>query len=215
LFEFKQMIDDISACEASDALAKLGVPNAGLIHDILPFSPDSPKRIAGPVYTVKFVLAGDKSAPKLDHHFVDAAPSGHIILIDAPSTSNAVWGGLMTAGAIARGVLGVVISGRCRDLAEHRDQHFAVYARARSTAGQSPQTRPSQTNIPLLFGSVTVNPGDYIIADEDGVVCVPADLLQKVSQMAAKSRKEDEMCLNDIKAGKGIQNSFRKYRGKL
>jgi hypothetical protein len=56
----------------TDALAKLGVPNAGLIHDILPFSPSSPKRIAGPVYTLKFVPAHDKSAPKLDHHFVDA-----------------------------------------------------------------------------------------------------------------------------------------------
>lgn len=46
-----------------------------------------------------------------------------------PEAKNAVWGGLMTAGAKARGAIGVVISGRCRDLAEHRNAGFPVFAR--------------------------------------------------------------------------------------
>ena len=120
----------------------------------------------------------------------------------------------MTAGAQARGALGVVISGRCRDLAEQEASGFPVFARGRSTVGQSPFTRPSQVNVALTIGAVKVEVGDWIVADEDGVVSVPKDLVDKVFELAAKGREVDEKCLEDIKAGKGVQASFLKYRGK-
>lgn len=132
----------------------------------------------------------------------------------------------MTAGAQARSTLGVIISGRCRDLAEHRAAHFPVFARGHSTLGQSPFTRPSAVNVPLvivpqgklehgddIFPSVKVEPGDWMVADEDGVVCVPRNLESKVVELAAKGRDTDSRCMEDIKAGKGIQASFKKHRG--
>ena len=139
---------------------------------------------------------------------------------------NAVWGGLMTAGAQARGALGVVISGRCRDVAEHRLAGFPVFSRGHSTLGQSPFTRPSALNVPLdiapqgvgisndTFPSVRVEPGDWIIADEDGVVCVPTSLADQVVGLATKGREVDEKCLEDIKSGTGVQAAFKKHRGK-
>jgi len=133
----------------------------------------------------------------------------------------------MTAGAQPRSAVGVIISGRCRDLAEHRTLNFPVFARGHSTLGQSPFTRPSTVNVPLLiapqgegsqgaeaFASVRVEPGDWMIGDEDGVVCVPKDLEDKVLQLAEKGRQVDELCMEDIKAGKGIQASFKAHRGK-
>lgn len=131
----------------------------------------------------------------------------------------------MTAGAQARGAVGVVISGRCRDLSEHRNLGFPVFARGHSTLGQSPFTRPSEVNIPLIITppgelddsgsfSVRVNPGDWIIGDEDGVVCVPRDLESQVVELASRGRIVDEHCMGDIKAGFLIQDTFRKYRGK-
>ncbi|KAG7098835.1 hypothetical protein E1B28_000739 [Marasmius oreades] len=217
-----------STCTLSDALLKLGVASAGHFPDIVRFS--GPK-ICGPAYTVKMVYATDKEAPKLDQHFVDTAPSNSVIVIDAPThAKNAVWGGLMTAGAIARNALGVVISGRCRDLAEHRSLNFPVFARGHSTVGQSPFTRPSAVNVPLeispfdpydaysvaspQFPSVFVNPGDWIVGDEDGVVCVPKELETRVMELAAELVKIDDRCMGDIKAGKGIQASFQLHRGK-
>jgi regulator of RNase E activity RraA len=134
----------------------------------------------------------------------------------------------MSAGAQARSAIGVIISGRCRDLAEHHELGFPVFARGRSTLGQSPFTRPSEINIPLLFypsdqGTVVegnrfpptrVEPGDWMIADRDGVVCVPHDLEAQVIELAAKGRVIDSLCMEDIKAGKGIQASFKTHRGK-
>ena len=130
----------------------------------------------------------------------------------------------MSAGARARGALGVVISGRCRDLAEHREQAFPVFARGHSTLGQSPFTRPSAVNVPLViaapdvsedeFAAVRVEPGDWVVADEDGVVCVPADQAEKVVGLAEKGREVDAKCMEDIKIGLGVQASFKKHRGK-
>lgn len=132
----------------------------------------------------------------------------------------------MTAGAQAREVIGVVISGRCRDLAEHRAARFPVFARGHSTLGQSPFVRPSAVNVPLLiqpqdnaegpdaFPAVTVEPGDCIVADEDGVVCIPKDMMDKVIEVAEIGRDVDARVLEDIKAGKGVQASFKLHRGR-
>ena len=128
----------------------------------------------------------------------------------------------MTAGAQARGALAVVISGRCRDLAEHRDANFPVYARGQSILGQSTFTRPSELNVPVTiepdrpgsFPSVTVHPGDIVLADLDGVVCVPVDLVGKVVERCKVARGIDSKCMEDIKNGKGVQETFAKWRGK-
>ncbi|KAF9813633.1 hypothetical protein IEO21_05465 [Rhodonia placenta] len=220
-----------STCEISDALIKIGLPHGGLIPDIQMYSPHtgaSDVRICGPAYTVQMVPASDKVSSKPSAHFVDTAPAGSVIVIDAPpETKNAVWGGLMTAGAKARGALGVIISGRCRDLAEHRGVGFPVFARGHSTLGQSPFTRPSAVNVPLTitpqflgahtdaFPALRIDPGDCVVADEDGVVCVPQSLLEKVLQLAEKGREVDGRCMEDIVAGVSIQETFKKHRGKL
>ncbi|KAJ7096362.1 RraA-like protein [Mycena epipterygia] len=208
-----------STCEISDALLKLGVASGGYISGIEQFSPG---KVCAPAYTVRMVDAAETSAPKLSEHFVDTAPAGSVIVIDVPPHAhNAVWGGLMSAGAIARSAVGVVISGRCRDLAEHRALGFPVFARSHSTLGQQPFTRPSAVNVPLViaplrvssndsFPSVTVEPGDWIIGDEDGVVCVPQTMEQRVADLAETGRAVDAQCL----AGKGVQATFAKYRGR-
>ncbi|KAJ6609877.1 ribonuclease E inhibitor RraA/Dimethylmenaquinone methyltransferase [Mycena sp. CBHHK59/15] len=215
-----------STCELSDALVKLGIASGGYIAGLHMFSPAPFGKICAPAYTVKMVFVSDTSAPKLPDHFVDTAPAGTIIVIDSPQQAqNAVWGGLMSAGAIARSAVGVVIAGACRDLAEHRALGFPVFARSHSTLGQQPFTRPSAINVPLLiappstigdyqFPSVAVEPGDWIVGDEDGVVCVPHALEAQVAELAEVGKKVDAQCLEDIKAGKGIQATFAKYRGR-
>ncbi|KAJ6475327.1 ribonuclease E inhibitor RraA/Dimethylmenaquinone methyltransferase [Mycena vitilis] len=217
------VLSRFSTCEISDALIKLGVVSGGYIPGIDRFSSG---KICAPAYTVQMVLSSDTAAPKLSEHFVDTAPAGSVIVIDVPQQCvNAVWGGLMSAGGIARAAVGVVISGRCRDLAEHRALGFPVFARSHSTLGQQPFTRPSAINVPLViapptitsdytFPSVTVEPGDWIIGDEDGVVCVAKAMEDQVAEKADLGRSIDEQCMRDIQAGKGIQATFAKYRGR-
>ncbi|KAF7315402.1 hypothetical protein MIND_00054900 [Mycena indigotica] len=208
-----------TTCELSDALIKLGSKSGGFIPGI---TLRSEGKICASAYTVQMALASHDSPP-LSEHFVDTVPAGAAIVIDVPpQAQNAAWGGLMSAGAIARSAVGVVISGRFRDLAEQRELKFPVYARGHSTLGQSPFTRPVAINVPLVisppdnsdFPPVTVRPGDYIVADEDGVVCVPQEMEVIVADTAEQGRAIDQLCMEDIKAGKGIKATFMKYRGK-
>jgi hypothetical protein len=73
-----------STCEISDALGKLGIPHGGHVSGIHQISTGPTSRICAQAYTVKMVLASDIDAPKLVEHFVDTAPEGHVIVIDAP-----------------------------------------------------------------------------------------------------------------------------------
>ena len=131
----------------------------------------------------------------------------------------------MTAGAQARGVLGAVVSGRVRDVTEHRAAGFPVFARGTSTVGQAQFTRVAEIQIPVVVNVdpqplgglpvVRVNPGDLLVADENGVVCVPEALEKNVLKLASKGREVDAGCLKDIQSGIAVAESFRRHRGKL
>jgi hypothetical protein len=86
-------------------------------------------------------------------------------------------------------------------------------------AGQSPFTRPSELNVPITilprpdfencfentFSAVEIHPGDIIVADIDGVVCVPPELLVRVLDNCRYSRHVDEKCMMDIQQGRSVQ----------
>ncbi|CAD6890642.1 unnamed protein product, partial [Tilletia caries] len=228
-------IRKFSTCEVADALIKLKLPHGGHIPGIDIFSPEhinGETRVCGPAFTVKMVSSKDKDAPKPPKHFVDASEPGSVMVVTCPpNTRSAIWGGLMTARAQSIGVKGVILDGRCRDLAEHRESGFPVFARGHSTLGQSPFTRPSELQVPITisdpsfaglntteddlepFPSVTVNPGDVVLADMDGVVVFPPELAEQVLELAAKGREVDGRCMEDLHQGRGIAETFKKHRG--
>ncbi|KAH6913895.1 ribonuclease E inhibitor RraA/Dimethylmenaquinone methyltransferase [Coprinopsis sp. MPI-PUGE-AT-0042] len=218
-------LSEFSTCEVSDTLIKLKVPHGGYLPDVKMISSG---KICSPAYTVRMVMSSDSTSPKFQGgHFVDGIAKGHVVVIDAPAEAkNAVWGGLMSAGALSRGATGAVISGNTRDLAEHRSLNFPVFARGHSTLGQSPFTRMSEVNVPVTiepqypsgsvqgsFPALTIQPGDWVVADEDGVVCVPKELEDQVVEMAARGRAIDELCMQDIRGGRGISETFKDRRG--
>src|SRR5258706_4526688 len=75
---------DYATTELSDALIKLGVKHGGYLSDIQQYSPVGAVRISGPAYTVQMVPFNDTTSPKPTQHFVDAAPAGHVIVINVP-----------------------------------------------------------------------------------------------------------------------------------
>lgn len=90
LTTIKARLASFSTCEISDALIKLSVPHGGHIPDIHMVSPaasNSNVRICSPAYTVQMVHASDTMAPKPEAHFVDTAPEGSVVVIDAPGQS--------------------------------------------------------------------------------------------------------------------------------
>ncbi|RUS22328.1 RraA-like protein [Endogone sp. FLAS-F59071] len=243
------LLNDFSSCDVADALGRLGhdAPYSGYLPDIVMYSPEycrGSTKIVGEAFTVKvfpesksgqrcadelliingvfpkMVDKSDTTSPKPVQHFVDAAPSDCIMVISAPpNVKNAVWGGLMAAGAKTRGVRGVVVDGRVRDLAEQREDGFPVFARAPSILGAGAFTRPSLLATPVTIHRgdghppLTVRPGDIIVADLDGVVCVPVERVAEVAEECRKGVETDGRCMEAIRAGAGVQETFKKFRG--
>lgn len=149
---------------------------------------------------------------------MDKIPSGAVAFISQPLPHvNAVYGGLMTLRAKTLNVAGVVIDGRVRDLNEHRALGFPLFARAVGTTAGGEVCRPSEINVPVQLNSVIqeawIQPGDYIIADLNGVVRLPVELAEKVLDAIPGIVKADEKCAEGIKAGRSVEEVFKEFRG--
>lgn len=123
------------------------------------------------------------------HRSLDEAREGDVLVVNAQGDVNrAVFGGLLGAGCVARGIAGVVIDGSLRDVEEFDALGLPVYSRGVSPAGPY-KHGPGSVGIPVACGNVVCNPGDVIVGDADGLIVLPADaiaeLLPRVEQQAA------------------------------
>lgn len=139
----------------------------------------SAPRIMGPAYTV---CCPNRSNTFL-HDAIYSAPKGSIIVAQADSNDYALAGGNVCKVAQMNGIAGMVIEGVVRDLGEIRDINFPVYAR-----GVFP--KPGQKNadgaakVEIMCGGVTVNHGDFIAADEEGIVIIPKAEIEDTLKIA-------------------------------
>jgi 4-hydroxy-4-methyl-2-oxoglutarate aldolase len=187
-----QVIEGFSAiatASVSDALQNLGV------HGYV--SPDirliTGTKFVGPATTVKEVPTTDAVPPAHALEAIDAAEAGSVVVIDNGGVTDvAAWGGLMTAGAVANGIVGVVLDTGVRDVAEiERDFGFTVFARSTSPATTVGRFRTVSRGEPVTIGGVTVEQGDLVIGDRDGVVVVPQRLVD-ATLVAAQDIEERE-----------------------
>ena len=170
------------SCLISDALERLGLPQGvtGISRRA------TAKRVFGPVVTVR-LLPHDGSVAKrhLGTAAVDAARSGDIIVIEHTSRNDcAGWGGLLSTAAKAKGVAGIVVDGLVRDIDESEDLGMPVFARNVTPVTARNRVSEVSTNEPVVIGGITVDPGDYALADGSGVAFIPKDRLKDVVETA-------------------------------
>ncbi len=154
--------------------------------------------LAGPALTVK-VRPGDNL---MLHKAIDLAHPGDVIVCDGGGDlTNALIGELMTSHAQVRKVAGFVINGAVRDAAAIRAGIYPVFAAGITHRGPY-KDGPGEINVPIAIDGMVIEPGDLILGDDDGFVCVPYVQLATVLAATEAKQAAETKQMADIMAGR-------------
>jgi 3-hexulose-6-phosphate synthase/6-phospho-3-hexuloisomerase len=150
-------------------------------------------RCAGPAYTVR-CAPGDWAKPV---EAIDHAPEGSVLVIDAYGAPPALWGELATHSAIQRRLAGVVIHGAIRDTPEIRRLGFPAWASVVCPHAGEPKGF-GEENVALRWGGFLIEPGDWIVADDDGVISLPRSAAVEMANRAQDVLEKENRVRHEI-----------------
>lgn len=155
-------------------------------------------KIAGPAYTVKLPVGDNLMLLKS----LKEAKAGDILVVDVKGdTYRAIAGDFVVGMMKTLEIGGLVVDGVIRDLLDIKALNFPVFSKG-TTVSSGGKTGPGETNIPISCGGVSVHPGDIIVGDVDGVVCIPRDRAEEVLQGAKDKMAADEQRETKISGNK-------------
>ena len=143
---------------------------------------------------------------------IDAAQPGDVLVIDNGGHRVSTFGGLATLAAKLRGVAGLVADGGVRDLEEMIEHEFPVFARHMTPLTGRSRLAVTSINEPVSCGGVRVRPGDVIVGDGSGVVCIPAEHAAEVAELAQGYARDDEAAAAELRKGLTFGAAMAKFR---
>lgn len=178
--EIREILNLVSAPNVTDAMHRKGA-----MFGIVPLGPDL--KAVGKALTVQ-TIAGDWAKPV---EAIDMAGPGDVLVINNDGgTHVAPWGELATLSCINRGIAGVVIDGAVRDVDDIRKMHYPLWASATVPNAGEPKGF-GEIGTEILCCGQTVRTGDWIIADESGVVVIPKERAYEIARRALEVRKTE------------------------
>jgi regulator of RNase E activity RraA len=165
----------------SDALDDHGID--GVVDGISHAGGDPPA--AGYARPVQFERAPGGEATNFPHAMLSAVGVEDVLVVSGVGPAISCWGGNASRLAANAGAAGVVVDGGFRDVPELRDEALPVFGAAPTPRSGQRRVRVAATDEPVTAGGVRVAPDDVVVADETGVVVVPADRAAAVADTAA------------------------------
>jgi len=154
-------------------------------------------QLAGPALTVK-TRPGDNL---MLHKAIDLAEPGDIIVCDAGGDlTNSLMGELMLSYALKSGVSGFVLNGAIRDAEAFLDINLPVFAAGVSHRGPY-KDGPGEINVSVAIDGMVIKPGDLIIGDWDGVLCVPFEEVDSILKKTEEKQASEIQEMRNIEAG--------------
>jgi 3-hexulose-6-phosphate synthase / 6-phospho-3-hexuloisomerase len=190
--QIREVLSKISTPNLSDAMHR-----GGVLEGIKPIVPGA--RLIGPAYCVR-TAPGDWSKPV---QAIDQAQPGDVIVIEVGGVGPAVWGELATHSCQVKGIAGVVIDGAIRDTPEIRKMNFPAFARLSMPNAGEPRGL-GELGVPIKVSGVTINPGDWLLGDDDGVVHIPKEQAVELANRGLSVLEQENRLRAEIDAGSSL-----------
>lgn len=204
--ELLEAYKSMQAATLHEVMGKRGA----MLHNIRPVWPGS--FVVGSALTVKS-RPGDNL---MLHKAVSIAKPGDILVVDVDGFQEAgIWGEIITTAAKMKGMVGIVTNGTVRDSMPIKDLDFPMFTNGLSMKGTTKMT-PGLINNPITIFGVTVNPGDIVLGDNDGVVVVPLAEAEKVLELAREKEASEALVMERIRKGEctmdilGFRDAYNK-----
>jgi regulator of RNase E activity RraA len=145
-------------------------------------------------------------------NIIEAAGPGDILVIDNGGQCVSTFGGLATLAAKVKGISGLVVDGGVRDREEMIEHQFPVFARHVTPLTGRTRLAIAAINVPVACGGVRVRPGDVVLADGSGVVCIPAEHAGHVAEVAQRYSSDDTQAAAELAKGLSFREAMAKFR---
>ena len=203
--ELLERYETLYAGAISDVLREFCLLHQSLPPYLKPLREDA--TVAGFAFTVKSSPSSlVRGEMKLRTKMLEAMHEDAFVVYDTSGDQEAtMWGGVMTATAVSKKVKAACIDGCIRDTHQINDKQFPVYYKYRSPNGSLGRCLITHYQIPIRIGSVDIRPGDVLIGDIDGVVCVPRSVAYDVLVRAEEIRSNEKKIFGWVAEGQSAQ----------
>lgn len=209
---FDLMHEQLYAAVLSDALDANGYRKQALRHTIRPLLPDTV--VVGramPVLCLDVYETPEKPYQQ-EIAAVDSLKQDDVLVCSTNgSTRICFWGELLSTAAIARGARGAIVDGFIRDTRKIMEMGFPIFTTGISPIDSNGRGEVVAYNVSIECGEVTVNPGDIVFGDADGVVVVPKDIEKTIIHAALEKVQGENKTRNALREGATLREVYDRF----
>jgi 4-hydroxy-4-methyl-2-oxoglutarate aldolase len=212
----RQRFMRIDTSNVADVLDEMGYPNQGLSAEFAPFPQDA-ARIAGFAYTIRgqmtpYPLGGDTDKMRA----CQGVQEDEVTVWSGDGEGICYFGELIAVGMKERGCVGAIVDGGIRDVRWLKHHDFSVFARYRTPVQSIGRWKVNASQVAVKMRGATahyvdVSPGDFILADEDGVIVIPAGILLDVVAKAEELTDKEVQIRAELAAGLSLAEALAKF----
>jgi regulator of RNase E activity RraA len=205
----REKLRGVSTATLASALFKRGLRNQ-MVQDVRPLGAPKGGSMVGEAYTLRYMPAREDLNPMMvfrDHNHpqrkaVEECPPGAVLVMDSRKNPRAASaGGILVTRLLVRGVAGVVTDGGFRDSAEIAMLDIPTYHNRPSAPTNITLHQAIDVNVPIGCGDAPVFPGDVVVGDLDGVIIVPAEMVDEIANDAVEMTAFEDFVIERVRGG--------------
>ena len=211
----QRTFEAVSTATIATALFRRGLRNT-VLHGLYSLSPVN-KRMVGAAFTIRYIPARE-DIDTLDafedyqhpqRAAIEQAPPGSVLVADCRGNDRAAAAGhILLTRLQVRGAAGFVTDGSVRDSGQVATLRLPVFVRSRSAMTNLALHHAVDINVPIACAGVAIYPGDTLVGDEDGVICVPQHLANAVAIECTEMEGIEDFITHEVRNGAPLRDIY-------